>query len=100
MADLVGHDCEHVLRIGWKGTTNGALLARAEEAGFEVFLTLDRGVPAQNELKGRKIGVYVLVPEGQGTQAVRALVGDVLRALETFTPGEVRVFSNRPPSSA
>ena len=36
-----GHTVETVEFRGWKGVLNGALLARAVEAGFEVLLTAD-----------------------------------------------------------
>ena len=37
-----GHGVETVEFRGWKGVLNGALLARAVEAGFEVLLTADQ----------------------------------------------------------
>lgn len=94
-ADLIGHECAHVLRIGWQGLKNGALLTKAEQAGFELLITLDANIPEQNKIEGRSISVYVLLPEGQGTQAARALIGEVLIALQTHKPGEVRFFTNR-----
>jgi len=94
-ADLVGHECSHVLSVGWQGLKNGALLGEAEQAGFELLITLDTNIPNQNRIEGRTISVYILEPEGQGTQAVRALIGDVLIALQNRKPGEVRVFTNR-----
>ena len=95
--DLVGHDCAHVIKIGWRGLLNGELLTKAEQAGFDVLLTLDTNIPDQNTVKGRKISVYVLLPDGQGTKATRALIGEVLIALHNYEPGEVEVFSNRKP---
>ena len=93
--DFVGHECAHVITIGWRGTENGELLTKAEQAGFEVLITLDANIPTQNEVAGRNISVYVLQPDGQGTQATRALVGEVLIALQDYEPGQVQVFTNR-----
>jgi len=93
--DLIGHDCDHVVVLGWAGIKNGALLSRSEEAGFQVLLTFDKGIPNQQKLQGRRISVIVLKPEGQGIRAVRALAGDVLKALDGIQEGEVRVVSNR-----
>ena len=39
--DLVGHHARTVPEMGWASKTNGELLALAE-AGFDVFLTVDR----------------------------------------------------------
>lgn len=93
--DFVGHECAHVVAIGWAGTLNGELLTKAEEAGFEVLVTLDANLPAQNEVAGRNISVYVLLPEGQGIKETQALMGEVLVALKSYKPGEVKVFTNR-----
>ncbi|CAN5540494.1 hypothetical protein BH11ARM2_BH11ARM2_26940 [soil metagenome] len=79
--DLVGHECAHAIKIGWSGTLNGELLAKAEGAGFEVLLTLDINIPDQNTMKARNLSVYVLLQDRQGTEATRALIGEVLIAL-------------------
>lgn len=44
---LSGHDCRTVPEEGLAGKKNGELLALAEKSGFEVFLTLDRGLEYQ-----------------------------------------------------
>lgn len=45
---------------GWSALSNGDLLRVAEEAGFEVLLTTDTGLPHQQNLKGRKLAVVIL----------------------------------------
>ena len=40
---LVGHDVRTVQQESWAGLKNGELLARAEAAGFSVFLFVSRG---------------------------------------------------------
>ena len=44
-ADLSGHDVATVAEMHWKGIKNGVLLDLAVSAGFDVFLTADRGIP-------------------------------------------------------
>ena len=39
-----GHDCHTVRYAGLAGLTNGELLAAAETATFDVFLTVDQGI--------------------------------------------------------
>ena len=41
---ISGHNCRTVPEAGFAGKTNGELLVLAERDGFEVFLTLDKGV--------------------------------------------------------
>ncbi len=41
---LSGHTCKTVPEAGFAGSKNGVLLSLAENAGFEVFLTMDKGI--------------------------------------------------------
>ena len=50
---LPAHDCRTVPEEGLAGKKNGELLSLAEQAGFEVFLTLDRGLEYQQNLQGK-----------------------------------------------
>lgn len=44
---IVGHNCVTVPDSGFTGKKNGKLLRLAVEAGFEAFVTLDRGIEYQ-----------------------------------------------------
>jgi hypothetical protein len=44
---LPTHSCQTVPDAGYAGKENGELLELAERPGFEVFLTLDRGMVHQ-----------------------------------------------------
>ena len=55
--DLVDHDCHHVSKLGWSGIKNGKLLSIAEESGFDVLLTPDKGMPNQQRMQGRSIAL-------------------------------------------
>jgi hypothetical protein len=48
---LLGHDCHTVPEEGWAGKKNSELLSLAETRGFQIFLTLDRGL-VSTELAG------------------------------------------------
>jgi len=93
--DFAGHECAHVISIGWSGTLNGELLTKAEQAGFDVLITFDHGIPRDHDIEARNIAVYVVKPEGQGIPATRALTGDILIALQDCRPGQVITFTNR-----
>jgi hypothetical protein len=56
---LPGHECHTVPETGWSGRKNGELLSFAERAGFDVFLTMDRGLPYEQQLAGRGITVII-----------------------------------------
>lgn len=57
---LAGHDCQTVPEAGFAGKKNGELLQLAEIAGFDVFITLDKGLEYQQNLKSRKLSIVVL----------------------------------------
>jgi predicted nuclease of predicted toxin-antitoxin system len=44
----------------WKQLTNGELLALAEREGFDVLVTNDKNITAQQNLRGRNIAIIVL----------------------------------------
>ena len=52
---LAGHDCQTVPQAGLAGKANGELLALAERSGWQILLTMDRGMPYQQNLAGGTI---------------------------------------------
>lgn len=51
------HECHTVPEAGFAGKKNGALLALAEHAGFQLFITMDKGLQYQQNLTGRHIAI-------------------------------------------
>ena len=45
---------------GWERLTNGRLLDAAEEAGFDILLTADKGFQHQQNLTFRRIAIVIL----------------------------------------
>jgi predicted nuclease of predicted toxin-antitoxin system len=45
---------------GWDRLTNGKLLDAAEEAGFDILLTADKGFQHQQNLVHRRIAIVIL----------------------------------------
>jgi hypothetical protein len=64
---------------------NGALLNAAEEAGFELFITADREIRYQQNLKGRKIALLVLSTNNWAS--VKAYIVGIMAAIDTARPG-------------
>jgi hypothetical protein len=54
-----GHDAKTVPEVGWAGLKNGDLLARAQHE-FDAFVTVDRNLPAQQDLSRFSIAIIVL----------------------------------------
>ena len=85
---LFGHEVEMASERGWDTLSNGVLLDRAEEVGFEVLITTDQGIRYQQNLSNRRVAVVVLMNTAwprisRQTEAIR-------NALEGIQPGEVK----------
>lgn len=87
--ELPGHLVSTVSAEGWKGVLNGALLRRAEDAGFQVFVTADRSLEYQQTLSGRAFAVVVIFPYRLKMQHLLPLVPSLRSAVDNAVPGEV-----------
>ena len=86
--ELVGHTVLTVPQEGWSGRKNGDLLALKSAAGFEVLLTVDQGIPHQQNLKATGVAVVLLIGASDQLADLVLLVPDVLVALSTVHPGD------------
>ena len=85
---LFGHDVEEAREHGWDAVSNGELLDRAEEAGYEVLITTDQDIQHQQNMSNRRVAVVVLMNTAwprisRRTEAIRS-------AIDGIQPGEVR----------
>jgi hypothetical protein len=86
LADL---DVAHVVDLGWSGRRNGVLLASMLEAGFAVFITVDRNLAFQQNIPAAGVSVIVLHAAKNRVQDLLPLVPDVRTILATAEPGQV-----------
>jgi hypothetical protein len=86
-AALVGHTVEEARARGWDTFRNGELLAAAEAAGFDVFVTTDRNIRYQQKVAGRKIAIVVL---GKGRwKLIKPRLAEIAAAVAAAAPGAV-----------
>lgn len=57
---LRDHRVQEAVDLGWDRLVNGALLAEAERAGFDLLITADKNIRYQQNLSGRRIAIIVL----------------------------------------
>ena len=57
---LIGHEVITAFEAKWNALTNGALIAAAEAAGFDMRVTGDQNLPHQQNLSNRKLSLLVL----------------------------------------
>jgi hypothetical protein len=88
-AYLVGYDARTVQQESWAGLKNGALLAKAEDAGFSVFLTGDQNLEFQQNISKSRLGVVVLCAVSNALEDLLPLVPAALTAIATVRPGQL-----------
>jgi hypothetical protein len=69
------------------GKKNGELLFLAEEAGFQVFLTLDRGLEYQQNLQRRGIAIILIKAKSSRLADLLPHIPDILEVLQSIQPG-------------
>jgi len=85
---LPGHDVQSVGMLGLKGTRNGKLLAQVEARQYEAFITNDKRMEAEGQLRRRPFAILLL--SATNWNVIKPHVGNVAAALETTKVGEVR----------
>jgi predicted nuclease of predicted toxin-antitoxin system len=85
---LPGHEVRTVPEAGWAGIRNGTLL-RLAQADFDVFVTIDKNLPFQQNLRSFSLGVIILDAPDSKLGSLEPLMENVLKALSIVQPGEV-----------
>jgi hypothetical protein len=82
---LAGHEVTEALERGWNRISNGELLMKAEEAGFQLLLTTDKKIRYQQNLTGRQIAIVVL--GNSAWRMVRKHLDRIAAVVNEATPG-------------
>jgi predicted nuclease of predicted toxin-antitoxin system len=85
---LAGHDCQTVPDLGLAGRKNGELLTLAENRGFQIFLTMDRGIEYSQNFTGRQIATVVLRATSNRFADLLPLVDVFLDRMNTIQAGQ------------
>ena len=83
------HDCQSAAYAKLAGLKNGALLAAAEAADFEILITTDQEIPYQQNLDGRRISILILCAPTNRLADLKRLVPAARRSLNSSEPGRV-----------
>ena len=82
------HDCQTAHYANLAGLKNGRLLDAAEDAGFDVLITVDQNIPDQQNLTRRRIAVLILCGPTNRLRDLTALVPAAVFALASIRPGD------------
>ena len=97
--DLPGHNILTVPLAGWAGIKNGQLLRLIDaSASHDVFLTMDKSLPHQQQLTGFAFAVVVLRAKSNRYEDTQPLMPEVLRRLAGFRPGQVYIVPQENPA--
>jgi predicted nuclease of predicted toxin-antitoxin system len=78
---------------GWTDALNGELLALAESNGFDVLLTADSKILAQQNISNREIAILVLRAFNNRLATHAEMLNEIHRALSDIKPGHtVEIF--------
>jgi predicted nuclease of predicted toxin-antitoxin system len=86
---LPDHDCQTVPQAGLSGQKNGRLLSLAENAGFNLFVTIDKGLQYQQNLTGRRIAILIIRAKSNRLVDLLPQVEACRSIMSSIRPGEV-----------
>ncbi len=84
-----GHECQTVPEAGLAGQKNGQLLLLAERIGFEVLVTMDKGLQYQQNLLGRSIAVIIVRAQSNRLADLLHYVEACRSIISSIQPGEI-----------
>ena len=94
-AALPGHAVRTVSEIGWRGSKDTSLLTYAQ-GSFDVFVTVDRKLEHQHNLKEFRIGTVIAHVPSNEIRSYQPIFAALLKAVETVSAGDViHVYSPR-----
>jgi predicted nuclease of predicted toxin-antitoxin system len=90
--DLPGHEVQTVLGAGWAGSKSGKLLRFISDSGkFVAFLTIDKGLPHQQQVQDLPFAVEVLRAGSNRFEDAHPLMPEILRRHSEVQSGYVYV---------
>ena len=92
--ELPGHFVKTVPQAGWASISNGKLLGLLAASGkFDLFLTVDKNLPHQNQTKTLPFAIVVLCAKSNRLPHILPFAAEILRRLPEFQPGHVFVLT-------
>jgi predicted nuclease of predicted toxin-antitoxin system len=83
---ITGHDVFTVAFMKWSGVENGELLTLAASQGFEAVITMDSGMPYEQNLKALPCSIVVLQAPSNELEDIKPLLPALLDSLQKLQP--------------
>lgn len=87
---LLGHDIKTARQMGWTSVKNGALLALCEEQ-FDVFITIDKSLPKQQNLSRLDLAIIVIAARSNRIKDLLFHVPAIIAAIPDCPKGVATV---------
>lgn len=82
-----------VQEMKWEGKKNGELLGLMTFAGFDIFITLDKNLQHQQNLKKFSLHIIILDASDSRYQTLQPLVRKITKVLSGKISGQVIMIS-------
>jgi hypothetical protein len=86
---LTEYQVSTVFEMGWSGLKNGALMTKAIEDNFDIFLTIDKNIEYQQNLNKYQIAVVVLNTPSSKLEFLVNLLPNFKKVINAFEKGEI-----------
>ena len=77
------HEVLTVFELGWSGKKNGELLALLDQEGFNLFITADKNLQHQQNLKDAKIAIFILDAPNNRFDTLSKFIEKTSKLIET-----------------
>ena len=85
---LADHSVDTAADKGWSDLDNGDLIEKAEADGYEVLITTDQNMRYQQNLRGRRLAVVVLL--STAWPDIRLRIDEIRTTVMETRSGDVR----------
>ena len=85
---LTDHSVDTVSERGWSDLDNGDLIEKAEQEGYQVFVTTDQSMRYQQNLATGRLAIVVLLSTAWPN--IRHRIEEIRKALIEIQPGELK----------
>ena len=80
---------------GWKGMKNDQLLRAAQDT-FDVFVTMDKSLECQQNLRSIRLGIVIVEAQSNRYKDVEVLMPRINTAIKTIRAGDIVHVHNQP----
>lgn len=90
---ILGHDVRTAVEMGWANLDDGELLGALADQ-FDVLVTADKSLPAQQTIAGSSFSVVILRARSNRVGHLARLVPELHRVLKSIAVGDVVEIGN------